>query len=1085
MSLQNKRKKTKTKDNNEIMIISKPITIITLNNTYTTVFNDIIESIYKNNEFKDYSSFKNEKITKILKEYSKNILIYEKKYEETNFIKGRIQENLFSNSRLLKFGNKNNLVEITENETTAINLSRNKNSLLRSSTGIYKNSFCFEIIPINDSSTNCIIGFSKIDANFEENNNYLGQTMRNESFGYDLNKKISCCNKHILNYGTYIHEGDIIGVILDLINGRVEYFLNGKSLGACFSKIPYGENIAYFPSVTLTQNCGVIFNFGGNRFLEYYNSYKHSFLIDESLSFGNNINDITFEFISILEKIVRVSNKINFFIVDLMFNDIFIFLSQVSFDDELLIKSILFDFLMYDFNNSIQIFLLIVKYSDDKIKFVSKIISILSQQIYYYSFGKNFEYWEKLMNLFYNFISNDTIFNYWFNGKKYVENLTFIFKPYRLGIITKKNIEQYYKHHKNEKYEDIFKKLRKQGIENQKNLNLKTQNILFKQIINFLIIRKGDKIKKQSIKKICNSFCQKMMSCNSSNEQYIWWLVAFYFNLIDLLIEKNISFKKLSYKNFLNDEFKNNFEYIGGSYNNIINTFSKQIKNYNDIINKPPTLYSYMVELILKIMSNFQYKIEHISARLQSLFETDSVLDFEKINNSFYPLLIHNLYLFNCENNSILFKFLEFYQDFLNYMYLNKYIYFLPLDYIYIPFNLIKFLSIEQRIKKDENKNILFKIFGIILDILNDKYINNPDIKEKLYLDIQLFLCTSQTKFIFKNNIILKKLFTNLANIINNYEIKELASNIIEKFFEKMSKYYEKDSEPTLFKKVIEIFQVEREVFLLVFENFNSELNRRLTNLIVSLNEYDVNEQNDNRNFDIYFGENKIDIICEYFIYFNHTLPLYTYTFQNLPNNIFNINNIEYTLFVNFMMNFTNRILDNTTINKFIPIIKNNLFLADRFKICFFSIMRLFFYFNKESSKYYESFIKNFTERNEINFDNFENLIKMAKVIYLDELENSLIENFDKIYKELKQKIKKKSNNQIMTEKEWNNINNNDNICILCYDRNITHHFNPCNHGGCLICIKQYLIDKDYCFMCHSVIESIKEDKNILIKHKN
>ena len=108
------------------------------------------------------------------------------------------------------------------------------------------------------------------------------------------------------------------------------------------------------------------------------------------------------------------------------------------------------------------------------------------------------------MNLFYNFISNDTIINYWFNGKKYVENLTFIFKPYRLGIITKKNIEQYYKNHKNEKYEDIFKKLRKQGIENQKNLNLKTQNILFKQIINFLIIRKGDKIKKQSIKKICN-----------------------------------------------------------------------------------------------------------------------------------------------------------------------------------------------------------------------------------------------------------------------------------------------------------------------------------------------------------------------------------------------------------------------------------------------------------------------------------------------------------------------------------------------------------------------------------------------------
>ena len=1084
MSLENKRKKTKSKDNKEIIILSKGITIKTLNNTYTTVFNDIIESIYQNNEFKDYSSFKNEKITNILNEYSKYILTYEKKYEKNNIEKGKIQETLFSNSKLVKCGNTKNLVEITENETTAINLSRTKNSLIRSSTGIYKNSFYFELIPINDSSTNCVIGFSKIDANFNESHNYLGQTIKNESFGYDLNGKNSCCNKQMLNYGSYIHEGDIIGVIIDLINGRVEYILNGKSLGVCFSKIPSGENIAYFPSVTLTQNCGVIFNFGGNRHLEYYNPNNNCFLIDDIISLENKVYDITYGFISILKKIVSLGNKVNLFIIDLMFSDVFIFLSRVSFEDEFIIKYILFNFLMNDFKNSIQIFLLIVKYSENEVKFVCKIISILSQDIYYSSFGKDFEYWEKLMNLFYNLISNDKIFDYWFIGQKYVENLTFIFKPYRLRIISKQDIDNYHKNHKKEKYENIFKKLRKQGIENQKNLNLKTQNKLFKQIISFLIIRKGDKIKKQSIKKICNSFCQKMMACNSSNEEYIWWIVAFFFNLIDLLTQKNISIESLSYKNYLNDEFKNNFEYIGGSYKNIVDTFSKQIKNFDTVRNKPSTLYSNMVELIIKIMSNFQYKIEYISTRLQKLFETESPLNFEMINNLFYPLLIHNLYLFNDENNSILFKFLDFYCELLNYMYLTKYIYFLPLDYIYIPFNLIKFLTIEQIMKKDENKYVLFKIFEIILDLLNDKYINNPDIKEKLYLDIQLFLCTSQTKFIFKNNIILKKLFTNLANIINNYEIKELASNIIEKFFEKMSKYYEKDTEPTLFKKVVEFFKIEREVFLLVFENYNNELNRRLTNLIVSLNEYDASDRNDNHNFNIYFGENKIDIISEYFIYFNHTLPLYTYTFQNIPDNILNINNIEYILFVNFMMNLTNRILDKTTINKFIPIIKDNSFLAERFKICFFSIMRLFFYFTKESSEYYEVFIKDFTERNEINFDNFENLIKLSLTLDLDELEKSLIENFGKIYNELKQTIKKKKNNQMLTEKEWNNINNNDNICILCYDRNITHHFIPCNHGGCLTCIKQYLIDKDYCFMCHSVIERIKEDKYILINHK-
>ena len=420
MSFQNKRKKIKSKNNKDTFTTNQ-IIIKTLNNTFTSAFDDIIQSIY-GNKYKDFSSFKLETITNQISQYQSDILNFEKEFELLNIKKGKINEILFSNSKIIKFGNENTLVHLTENGNTAKNLSRTKNTLIRGTTCFYKNSFCFEIIPINDSSVNLSIGFSKIDANFFESNNYLGQTNKNESFGYDLNRKIACCNKNILNYGTYIHEGDIIGVIIDFINSRVEYYLNidfinsrveyylnGKSLGACFTQIPNGENIAFFPSVTLSENCGVIFNFGGNRKLEFLNSYKNSFCCDDVLSIETNVFNITLNFIDFLNQILKIKNNLQIFTIDLMLSDVFIFLGNISFDDEFLIREVLFQFLINDFSSSIDIFLIFIKYSDDKIKFINKIISILCQEINYISYGKDFSHWKNLIELFYNLISNQQI----------------------------------------------------------------------------------------------------------------------------------------------------------------------------------------------------------------------------------------------------------------------------------------------------------------------------------------------------------------------------------------------------------------------------------------------------------------------------------------------------------------------------------------------------------------------------------------------------------------------------------------------------------------------------------------------------
>ena len=73
--------------------------------------------------------------------------------------------------------------------------------------------------------------------------------------------------------------------------------------------------------------------------------------------------------------------------------------------------------------------------------------------------------------------------------------MIFIFKPYRINFINKKEIENYCKKNKDENHQNIFNYFRDKEIKNQKNLNFKSQNESFKKIISYLIIRKGEKKK--------------------------------------------------------------------------------------------------------------------------------------------------------------------------------------------------------------------------------------------------------------------------------------------------------------------------------------------------------------------------------------------------------------------------------------------------------------------------------------------------------------------------------------------------------------------------------------------------------------
>lgn len=56
--------------------------------------------------------------------------------------------------------------------------------------------------------------------------------------------------------------GDVIGTLLDLEHGEISYWRNKKFLGVAFRNVPKGQNIAYYPALSLSKGERAIMNFG-------------------------------------------------------------------------------------------------------------------------------------------------------------------------------------------------------------------------------------------------------------------------------------------------------------------------------------------------------------------------------------------------------------------------------------------------------------------------------------------------------------------------------------------------------------------------------------------------------------------------------------------------------------------------------------------------------------------------------------------------------------------------------------------------------------------------------------------------------
>ena len=199
--------------------------------------------------------------------------------------------------------------------------------------------WCYEVTLLTNGLMQ--IGFCQINTIFTAHGG-VGDDI--SSYAYDGYRK-SKWNGNQKDYGKFWDMGDIIGVCIDMDGKSIEYFLNGESLGSAFYNIKKGENVAFFPAVSLRRGESCLFNFGQLPFQYKYKGYQS---FDKSLSQINCINKNVNDLLTVWKENILplfTSDKISVYQNLLLSNDIFKFVSQ-NLEDLYIFHEVLVPFLI-------------------------------------------------------------------------------------------------------------------------------------------------------------------------------------------------------------------------------------------------------------------------------------------------------------------------------------------------------------------------------------------------------------------------------------------------------------------------------------------------------------------------------------------------------------------------------------------------------------------------------------------------------------------------------------------------------------------------------------------------------------------
>lgn len=626
--------------------------------------------------------------------------------------------------------------------------ARGSFSSIRANTCLVKGRWCYEVKLLTNRLFQ--IGWCQLNTPFKAQD---GVGDDPTSYSYDGFRKLKW-HSGKAEYGKSWEIGDIIGVCIDLNEKYIEFFQNGESLGKAFENIPTGENLAYFPGLSLSKNEKAVFNFGSQALKYEYPGFNP---IDIPFSKYSNSMEISKTCFDLIKKYIlpiydmkdiSLNSKIT--LADSALN----FISNVSFRDRYIFNEIIVPFLcdiilLNDERKYTQtlnnFFDNIFFFRQDRVELAGSLFENLAFLIEDYALTgfSGISVWENLMTIFLVLVKNTRICQLWIESRNYSDCLSLIFTS---NFIKLNNLIEYFDRKKDswknknilmnprnmkkfssELKEEYMAKLLQEGYSKYDH----KVNLVYIQIIQFFL--EDNRIfthhrKTYTLKSIVLDVWVKNIKNSSQSPEIMPFILAhnaikpneyfiknFYFNLLEIQANDcyNRNLDSFTIEPWLSraraDSLYVDEVGIGGTISHVTSEYNihldKKLRDkelaslqYNQLFHRIITLTSSYIIPVLKNMSKFF-----------DTFPTTNFNDYrqEKLQMNVDDHFRVYLNLFTPRNQVQLYSFGYFLINWITYLIKqNKYIlYFIPKSVMNIPFEIFKFLNTIKSplIKETEN----------------------------------------------------------------------------------------------------------------------------------------------------------------------------------------------------------------------------------------------------------------------------------------------------------------------------------------------------------------------------------------------
>lgn len=746
-------------------------------------------------------------------------------------------------------------------------------------------------------------------------------------------------------------------------------------------------------------------------------------------------------------------------------------------------------------------------YVENKAEFTSQLIEKISTLIEFHSARgiDGLVQREELMSLFLKLMNLDFIVQHWIEGRKYTDHLKSIISGNFLKtsdilyfIIEKINQADMSKEDKkNPKIlKKFYLKLKEEFEEKQesKGWSLYEENIntsLCEVYNKFMNDARVFKVNNNfyMLNKILNEYYTKSMKDNSfqgvdiyhylqghqhfqANEGYIKY---YYFNMLEIFSSNfNEDLSKFSIEPWISRGSRDGNLYydelgVGGTILHVTQEYGDQIESiYKD---KQDNQLNYIFHRLLNLTSTYltpfmkdtAKNAEHLNEFKLSQFEDET-----KRGGYIHTYFRTYFNVFTVRNQILLYQLAYFIINWLNTLIkANKNIlYFIPKSIMQIPYDISRFLQqikspllkradlltkANSRSSYFQENNFTHQVLYFYCYLFGDPKIAHPDLKEGFIMKISYFLRKKKliTYFEEKEDL-LELLIKGLLKYMTIDSMCHIASENMVKII-KSSCFGEKREsagKDTLIKVVQKFFATNSEVFYEFMDNYYKLLNKIMTDYTMAMTEASgrVRGIDDPVEHTLAYTKKMLfsyQILCDLMKILEFLLAAY-------PAKFFDVSNINFSRFSNFLKNLSSRILDKNYIDKLLNLIDKYKpgRSVETFSHLAYSVIGVMLNIGKNKDlQNFNEIISKLVSQADFDVEPFYNVLKYVKKN--DQIEQGLqnYKDFIDFMSSLKlTKVEKK-----MSEAEWEEKVNREDICIICYVNVTDRVMLPCKHGKIIV----------------------------------